>query len=159
VDDPSIDLYRYYNADGVLLYVGISVHVAMRASQHRRTSDWWDEVARIDVEHLATRSRNRALWIEASVITAEQPAYNLAPPARTEPRRPSPPLAVISCAHCSTEFQPPNSRARYCSPLCRVSARRRVPTVMACARCGTTFERRSPTHRYCSTLCRWQARY
>ena len=45
------DLYRFYNAADQLLYIGISLHAAARASQHSKAQPWWQDVARMDVTH------------------------------------------------------------------------------------------------------------
>lgn len=72
----SCDLYRFYNKDERLLYVGISLSAATRASQHRTQKPWWPDVARMDVEHLATREA--ALGAERRAIWAEHPMHNIA---------------------------------------------------------------------------------
>lgn len=68
------DLYRYYSADGRLLYIGISLHAAVRASNHR-ARPWWSDVATITVEHLDDRTV--ALAAERSAIIDENPLYNV----------------------------------------------------------------------------------
>lgn len=69
------DLYRFYDADERLLYVGISLHAAHRASEHRGDKAWWGDVARMDVEHLADRAE--ALKAERRAIRNERPVYNI----------------------------------------------------------------------------------
>jgi hypothetical protein len=71
------DLYRYYDSDGNLLYLGISLNAAKRASEHRKDKQWWNEVATIQIEHLPTGDRARVLEIEADLIKAEKPKYNV----------------------------------------------------------------------------------
>jgi predicted GIY-YIG superfamily endonuclease len=71
----STDLYRYYDADGQLLYVGISLSAVARASQHRAEKGWWQDVARMTVEHLPTRQA--AEDAERSAIRAEKPVHNV----------------------------------------------------------------------------------
>lgn len=68
-------LYRWYDADGVLLYVGISVDVVRRAGQHEISKPWWVEVASATVRHFD--SRDEALVAEAEAIKAERPVYNV----------------------------------------------------------------------------------
>lgn len=72
-----IDLYRFYDEHETLLYVGISLSAAARASQHRATQPWWHEVTRMDVEHIDTDDRAEAERIEARVILAERPLHNV----------------------------------------------------------------------------------
>jgi hypothetical protein len=70
------DLYRFYDADGALLYVGISINAAMRARQHRQGASWWPLVARMEVEHLHV-TRRQIEQIELLVIREERPLHNI----------------------------------------------------------------------------------
>lgn len=71
-----IDLYRFYDKADQLLYIGISLSAAQRASQHRKTQGWWPLVARMEVEHLdVTRGQIEAL--ERAAIQNERPRYNV----------------------------------------------------------------------------------
>lgn len=72
----STDLYRFYDDADRLLYVGISLNAAKRASEHRKDKPWWNEVHRMEVEHL-TADRHSAEQIEKSAIVNEQPIYNI----------------------------------------------------------------------------------
>jgi hypothetical protein len=69
------DLYRFYDASGQLLYVGISLHAAQRASEHRKDKAWWSDVARMEVQHLPTR--HAALDAERTAIVNERPLHNV----------------------------------------------------------------------------------
>ncbi|MEU5976352.1 winged helix-turn-helix domain-containing protein [Streptomyces sp. NPDC047315] len=70
-------LYRYFDAEGVLLYIGISNDPDNRARAHRYEPrpDGWPEraVRREDEWH---RTRAAALAAEAEAIRAERPLYN-----------------------------------------------------------------------------------
>lgn len=78
-DSPrSHDLYRFYDADDRLLYVGISLNAAQRASQHKVEKPWWDDVRRMDVEHLGLMTRSEAEMVERGVIVDERPLHNIA---------------------------------------------------------------------------------
>lgn len=69
-------LYRFFNADGALLYVGISVELAQRLRAHSRTQPWWEEVATTTTEQYpSTRAAQNA---EVRAIVAERPRYNVA---------------------------------------------------------------------------------
>ena len=78
------DLYRFYNAEGALLYVGISVTAIARWSQHAGSKAWWSDVLTTIVEHHPSREAARAA--EVLAIRTEGPLYNiadrLAPPTR-----------------------------------------------------------------------------
>lgn len=67
-------LYRFFDDQGRLLYVGITERGAMRWGEHRKDKHWWDDVASSTIEHFATRSRAEAA--EKSAIQAERPLYN-----------------------------------------------------------------------------------
>lgn len=68
-------LYRHYDAAGVLLYVGVSLNVVIRLTQHRIASKWYDEIRRIDVEPFPDKLS--ALKAEAIAIRNEKPRHNI----------------------------------------------------------------------------------
>jgi predicted GIY-YIG superfamily endonuclease len=67
-------LYRWYDENDALLYVGVSTNVARRAGQHE-DKEWWHRVARSTVEQFD--SRGAALDAEATAIQVERPLYNI----------------------------------------------------------------------------------
>lgn len=69
-------LYRFYNRDGRLLYVGITGDIGVRWRAHNKRKPWWTEVATCTVEHFATRADAEAAEITA--IRTERPLYNVA---------------------------------------------------------------------------------
>lgn len=74
-DASPTDVYRFYDRDNRLLYVGVSVSLIHRLTAHRER-EWWPQVARIDVTHQRTRAE--ALWREAMLIETLRPPYNIA---------------------------------------------------------------------------------
>lgn len=83
-------LYRHFNEAGDLLYVGISLCVVSRLSQHVDGSPWAAEIANITITHFPTRPE--ALAAEAAAILTENPKYNVVgrkPKPAPKPRRPS----------------------------------------------------------------------
>ncbi len=68
-------LYRHFDAAGRLLYVGISLSVLTRLSQHMAASSWADEIASMTVARFATRDEAHAAEREA--IRTENPLHNL----------------------------------------------------------------------------------
>lgn len=68
-------LYRHYDGNGELLYIGISLSAVQRLSQHMSGSNWADEIASIEVEYYP--DRDAALRAEKAAIEAEQPRYNI----------------------------------------------------------------------------------
>lgn len=71
----SATLYRYFDSDGELLYVGITAHGHSRAEVHRSQSLWWAAAASATFEHHPNRAA--ALRAEAAAILAENPLYNV----------------------------------------------------------------------------------
>lgn len=68
-------LYRLYDVDDVLLYVGIAVDLEQRMSQHAADKPWWGKVERRTVE--AYPNRLLAETAEARAIQRERPLHNL----------------------------------------------------------------------------------
>jgi hypothetical protein len=81
-------LYRMYDAAGVLLYIGISTSAVRRLTEHVASQPWIAEVARVDIEtHDVDRAR--MLEIERDAIVAERPRYNHTHNTAREPYEPS----------------------------------------------------------------------
>lgn len=68
-------LYRHYNVNGTLLYVGISSRHLVRLGSHAENADWRDMIATVKVEHFD--SREEALVAEREAIQSEEPLFNL----------------------------------------------------------------------------------
>lgn len=67
-------LYRFRDASGELLYVGVSMDIESRFSNHKRAADWWQQCSRIDMTWYPTRAD--ALVAESAAIDAENPRWN-----------------------------------------------------------------------------------
>ncbi len=78
-------LYRWYDADGILLYVGITGDVTARQSSHAKWSSWSPFAASSKIERLPDRAT--ALATETDAIAAERPLFNLAGNVSLEARR------------------------------------------------------------------------
>ena len=79
-------LYRFYDTAGELLYVGVTVHLPNRLTDHRHTKPWWTHADRITLEHYPTRAA--VLEAERTAIQKERPKWNVVhnrPPALTRP--------------------------------------------------------------------------
>jgi predicted GIY-YIG superfamily endonuclease len=68
-------VYRMYDEDGRLLYVGISKTLATRLTQHHRDKPWAHEIASVTGKRYTSRDAARAAEIQA--IGTEGPAYNV----------------------------------------------------------------------------------
>jgi predicted GIY-YIG superfamily endonuclease len=67
-------LYRLYDSDGRLLYVGTSVDAQGRWEQHAREKLWWSSVARATVDWHPDRTS--AMAAERAAIRSESPLHN-----------------------------------------------------------------------------------
>jgi predicted GIY-YIG superfamily endonuclease len=67
-------LYRHFSADGALLYIGISLAVTKRLSDHVAHSHWSDDIARVEISWFP--SRKEALAAEKAAIGKEKPKHN-----------------------------------------------------------------------------------
>lgn len=78
----STHLYRHFDQDGVLLYVGISLNAIQRLSQHRDHSSWFGSIARVEIKTFETREA--AMEAERVTIANENPKYNVRRPPPTK---------------------------------------------------------------------------
>lgn len=70
------ELYRHFDKEGQLLYVGISFRAVERLMKgHKNNAHWFDQVARIEIERFPSRSE--ALQAEKAAISKDQPKYNI----------------------------------------------------------------------------------
>lgn len=68
-------LYRQYDNEGTLLYIGCAGSLAARSSQHERQSPWFKLVRTISVEHFD--NIREAKSAEQKAIAAEGPLFNV----------------------------------------------------------------------------------
>lgn len=69
-------LYRLYDDNDTLLYVGISYSAIKRFADHKDDKLWAKDVARIAIEHLGEITRPAAESIERDAIRSERPKHN-----------------------------------------------------------------------------------
>lgn len=67
-------LYRLYDEDGKLLYVGITCDPGARFAQHKADKHWWPRVARKDIEWYDKRANAAAA--EEMAIRVKDPVFN-----------------------------------------------------------------------------------
>lgn len=72
--DPTA-LYRFFDGDDVLLYVGVSRWPLCRMTQHAREKSWWRSVVRSTIEWLPDRAT--AMATERMAIGLERPRHNV----------------------------------------------------------------------------------
>lgn len=73
-DSSPTSVYRYYDASGVLIYVGITKTGIYRNQQHNASKEWWPFVASQSVDHFPTRSAAHAR--EVALIQQYRPPFN-----------------------------------------------------------------------------------
>ena len=69
------NLYRHYDANNNLLYVGISLNAVYRLSQHKNGSAWYSEISKVEIEKFETRED--AIKAERKAIKEESPKHNI----------------------------------------------------------------------------------
>lgn len=74
-DRKPTSLYRFYDADDRLLYVGITWSVKARTRKHRTVQPWWQDARDIRIETYP--NRRLALAAERTAIHIEKPLYNI----------------------------------------------------------------------------------
>jgi predicted GIY-YIG superfamily endonuclease len=68
-------LYRWFDDQGNLLYIGITVDLRRRIKQHERSARWYEGAAMMTVEKFD--SREAVARAEREAIVAEKPRYNI----------------------------------------------------------------------------------
>lgn len=74
--DERTALYRFFDAGGALLYVGVTSDLRTRWDRHAAERAWWPFVASSTVEWLPSRAA--ALAAESAAIASESPLHNVA---------------------------------------------------------------------------------
>jgi predicted DNA-binding transcriptional regulator AlpA len=68
-------LYRHYDADGTLLYIGISLNAISRLLAHKDYASWFAGIARIEITGYPDRAT--AALAERIAIGRENPKHNI----------------------------------------------------------------------------------
>lgn len=74
---PSWVVYRMYDREGVLLYIGRTGDLRQRLMAHRRQKPWFGQVWELRIEPFATWGESRRA--ELSAIYAEGARHNVTP--------------------------------------------------------------------------------
>lgn len=86
-------LYRYFDASGALLYVGVTTRPRGRIQSHARESEWFSEAVTSTIEHFATREE--MFRAEREAIWAEDPIQNKVRYASRRPKGKRPVLVEV----------------------------------------------------------------
>jgi hypothetical protein len=68
-------LYRHFNKNNQLLYVGISISVMVRLQKHSTVPPWWRNISHITFERFSCRAA--AIAAEQMAIEKEKPLHNI----------------------------------------------------------------------------------
>jgi predicted GIY-YIG superfamily endonuclease len=68
-------VYRCWDADGALLYIGCTNSLSQRKCHHRKRMPWWAQVTAITAERHP--NRDTGLAAERAAIRAENPIHNV----------------------------------------------------------------------------------
>lgn len=67
-------VYRLFDRDGELLYIGATSNIGSRLNDYRRNCVWWHRVGFVDSDEYPTRAE--AFAAEAAAIREHQPELN-----------------------------------------------------------------------------------
>ncbi len=90
-------LYRHFDADGVLLYVGITDCLSQRDRQHAASSGWHAKVVRTETQWCL--SREHAADLERVAVKHEKPLHNVQLSELPRPVVSITPQAMLKAAH------------------------------------------------------------
>lgn len=68
-------LYRFFDASGALLYIGITANPSERLRQHSKEKPWWHTITHISLECFP--DKHSVLTAEREAILAEKPRHNI----------------------------------------------------------------------------------
>lgn len=97
------DVYRYYDINDRLLYVGMSISAVKRLQMHKSKARWIDRVTTIRIEKF--HSKREALNAEKKAIETERPEFNVTYSNMEYPKYP------LSLAGVCREFDIPYRKA------------------------------------------------
>lgn len=78
-------LYRHFDKNGKLLYVGVSTSALKRLAEHKQSSHWYYEITNVTIENFD--SRDAVLKAEREAIIKEKPLHNLMRPSIEQTRK------------------------------------------------------------------------
>ena len=92
-EDGPVDVYRVFDAEGALLYVGMTCNVLKRMQAHARTKDWWPQAETVEAAWYPDSAS--AFAAEQEAIRMERPLHNKAVEPETPPVLPLVPAGSV----------------------------------------------------------------
>lgn len=132
----SYTLYRFWDSHDGLLYVGRTINFVQRWSKHLGVTDWWQEIARITIEHFPDVDSLDAAEFEA--IRVEKPRYNVRGRGGINPDRKTHACVTTKATVTGTEWAYVVSVCRECGAVpepYRFSIDRGVMSVLQSRNC------------------------
>ncbi len=71
---PDAAVYMFFNQEDQIIYIGVSQNPYQREREHKKTSAWFEHVARMEIQWCTTREK--ALKIEKARIRHYRPRFN-----------------------------------------------------------------------------------
>ena len=90
-------IYRHFDAEDNLLYVGQSLRPMVRLETHRSASDWYYDIAKVTLDWLEPGVS--ASEVEQAAIRSEMPKYNSPLRQKGRPLDPSAEEIVLNPNH------------------------------------------------------------
>ncbi len=97
IHDRPHTVYLHRDADGTVIYVGLTSNIEQRTRQHRSTSEWRQCIAAVVVDSIHPNFRTGAQR-ERDLISQHRPTRNRSGHAFGLPRRKTKPLAPLTDA-------------------------------------------------------------
>lgn len=102
-------VYRWFDSNGTLLYVGVTYDLERRRRNHRYGSGWFQFAARSEVATYPTWGA--ALQAESAAIAAESPVFNRTPDAGAYADRQREYLLTRGIENDGSRLTPPRSQS------------------------------------------------
>jgi excinuclease UvrABC nuclease subunit len=83
VQTQNYTVYRLYDAERTLLYVGITNNVRARFQHHANKQPWWPNVTHVETDEVG--GRDEAVSREIELIASLHPQHNAVTKRRTPP--------------------------------------------------------------------------
>ena len=108
-------LYRYFDKNRTLLYIGMTNNFDQREASHRRYAKWWKSAGTKTIKKY--RNQKCAEQAEIDAIAKESPMFNVTGNGQLLNRKDSEPFDHI-CKRCGHKWRPRTLLVKAC-PSCK----------------------------------------